>query len=183
MISKEDMELSKFISLILRHKPEEINLELDIYGWANVSNLISGMTKKGFKVTLDDLKRIVIEDNKQRYSFNNDGTKIRANQGHSVKVNLELVPIKPLNVLYHGTSTRFRDSILKNGINKQRRQYVHLSADIETASNVGKRHGELIIFVVDSKQMYGDGYKFYLSENKVWLTDYVPNKYIKVINR
>ena len=181
MISKEDIKASKFISLVLRHKPEEANLKLDEHGYSNTEDLLQGMNKKGFKVTFTDLKRIVEQDEKQRYSFNDNKTKIRANQGHSIKVDLELQSIKPPNVLYHGTATRFKDSILKEGIKKQKRQYVHLSSNIETATKVGKRHGELIIFSVDSKRMYKDGYKFYLSENKVWLTDYVPNKYLKII--
>lgn len=177
MINKEDMRISKFISLILRHKPEEIGLTLDEYGYVNVSDLIEGLNRKDYKVTISDLERIVAEDNKQRYSFNKNKTKIKANQGHSIDVNLELQSIEPPKVLYHGTATRFSDSIYKEGIKKQGRQYVHLSADVETAAKVGKRHGELVIFKVNSQQMYRDGYKFFLSENKVWLTDYVPIKY------
>jgi len=178
MISKEDMRISKFISLILRHKPEEIGLMLDEYGYINTLDLIKGLNKKGYKVTIADLERIVAEDNKQRYSFNDDKTKIKANQGHSITVNLELRVIKPPEVLYHGTATRFAESICKEGIKKQNRQYVHLSQDIETATKVGKRHGELVILKINSEEMYKDGYKFFLSENKVWLTDYVPTKYL-----
>lgn len=178
MISKEDMRISKFISLILRHKPEEIGLKLDEYGYINTSDLIKGLNRKGYKVTISDIERIVAEDNKQRYSFNDDKSKIKANQGHSIAVNLELQAIEPPKVLYHGTATRFSESICKDGIKKQNRQYVHLSADIETAEKVGRRHGELVIFKIDGEQMYKDGYKFFLSENKVWLTDYVPIKYL-----
>ncbi|MBN7573680.1 MULTISPECIES: RNA 2'-phosphotransferase [Clostridium] len=180
MISNKDMRISKFISLILRHKPEEIGLTLDEYGYISTSDLINGLNKKGYKVTISDIERIVAEDGKQRYSFNNDKTKIKANQGHSIKVNLELQAIKPPKVLYHGTATRFMDSICREGIKKQNRQYVHLSADIETATKVGKRHGELVIFKINSEQMNKDGYKFFLSENKVWLTDYVPAKYFEI---
>jgi len=178
MISKEDMRISKFMSLILRHKPEEIGLKFDEYGYIKTSGLINGLNKKGYKVTISDIERIVDEDNKQRYSFNNDKSKIKANQGHSIAVNLELQAIEPPKVLYHGTATRFSENIFKEGIKKQARQYVHLSADIETAAKVGKRHGELVIFKINSGQMYNDGYKFFLSENKVWLTDYVPIKYL-----
>lgn len=177
MVSKEDMRISKFISLILRHKPEEIGLTLDEYGYINTSDLIRGLNRKGYKVTISDLERIVEEDSKQRYSFNYDKTKIKANQGHSISVNLELQAIEPPKVLYHGTATRFSESIYKEGIKKQGRQYVHLSADVETATKVGKRHGELVVFKVNSEQMHKDGYKFFLSENKVWLTDHVPIKY------
>jgi len=177
MIRKEDMRISKFISLVLRHKPEEIGLTLDQYGYMNTSDLIKGINEKGYKATMSDIERILAEDDKQRYSFNDDKTKIKANQGHSITVNLELLAIEPPKVLYHGTATRFSESICKEGIKKQKRQYVHLSADIETATKVGKRHGELVVFKVNSQQMYEDGCKFYLSENKVWLTDYVPIKY------
>ncbi|CUU49204.1 RNA 2'-phosphotransferase [Clostridium beijerinckii] len=180
MISNKDMRISKFISLILRHKPEEIGLTLDEYGYINTSDLIKGLNKKGYKVTISDIERIVAEDGKQRYSFNNDKTKIKANQGHSIKVNLELQAVEPPKVLYHGTATRFMDSICRESIKKQNRQYVHLSADIETATKVGKRHGELVIFKINSEQMNKDGYKFFLSENKVWLTDYVPAKYFEI---
>lgn len=178
MISKEDMRISKFMSLILRHKPEEIGLKFDEYGYIKTSDLINGLNRKGYKVIISDIERIVDEDDKQRYSFNHDKSKIKANQGHSIAVNLELQAIEPPEVLYHGTATRFSENIFKEGIKKQARQYVHLSADIETATKVGKRHGELVIFKINSVQMYKDGYKFFLSENKVWLTDYVPIKYL-----
>lgn len=182
MVGKEDMKISKFISLVLRHKPDEIGLTLDEYGYVNTSDLIKGLNRKGYKVTVSDIERIVAEDDKQRYSFNYDKNKIKANQGHSIQVNLELQAIDPPEVLYHGTSTRFSESIYNEGIRKQGRQYVHLSADLETAAKVGKRHGELVIFKISSEQMCKDGYKFFLSENNVWLTDYVPAKYIKILN-
>lgn len=158
MISKEDMRVSKFISLILRHKTEEIGLTLDEYGYINTSDLIKGLNRKGYKVTVSDIERIVAEDDKQRYSFNSDKTKIKANQGHSIQVKLELQAIEPPKVLYHGTATRFSESICREGIKKQSRQYVHLSADVETATKVGKRHGELVIFKINSEQMYQDRY-------------------------
>lgn len=180
MISKEDMKASKFMSLVLRHKPQELGLELDECGWLVTNHLIGGMNGKGYNVDISDIERIVEEDDKQRYSFNADKTKIRANQGHSIKVNLELIAIEPPNALYHGTSRVASYSICVNGITKQARQYVHLSADIETASKVGKRHGELVILEVDSKKMYKDGYKFYLSNNGVWLTDFVPYVYLQL---
>lgn len=181
MTSKEEIKYSKFMSLILRHKPQEIGLTLDRYGYVNTLDLINGMNKKGYKVTITDIEEIVIHDNKQRYSFNDDETKIRANQGHSVKVDLELKTVEPPEILYHGTSTKVVNSIYCDGIDKQKRQCVHLSSDIETATKVGKRHGDLVIFEINSQQMYKDGYKFYLSENKVWLTDYVPVKYLRII--
>ena len=177
MISKEDMKASKFISLILRHKPREIGLQLDEYGYISTIDLINGMNNKGYNIDISDIERIVIEDDKQRYSFNSDKTKIRANQGHSIKVNLELQPVKPPNVLYHGTSKFASVGIIIKGINKQCRQYVHLSADVETAFKVGRRHGEPTVFKINSSEMYKDGYKFYLSDNGVWLVDFVPIGY------
>jgi putative RNA 2'-phosphotransferase len=181
MISKEDTKTSKFMSLILRHRPEVIGLKLDEYGYIDVTDLIRGLNKKGFNIDIADIERIVEQDVKGRYSFNDNKTKIRANQGHSIKVNLELQAVEPPNKLFHGTAVRFSNSICSTGIKKQSRQYVQLSADIDTALKVGKRHGEPAVFIIDSKKMYQDGFQFYLSENKVWLTDYIPVKYIKMM--
>lgn len=181
MISKEDTKISKFMSLILRHRPEVIGLKLDEYGYIDVTDLIKGLNKKGFNIDIVDIERIVEQDEKGRYSFNDNKTKIRANQGHSIKVNLGLQAVEPPNQLFHGTAARFSNSICSTGIKKQSRQYVQLSADIDTALKVGKRHGEPVVFIIDSKKMYQDGCQFYLSENKVWLTDYIPVKYIKMM--
>ncbi|MDZ4993698.1 RNA 2'-phosphotransferase [Clostridium perfringens] len=178
-MKNSDTKISKYISLILRHKPEEIGLELDEHGYLNVSDLINGINKSYEGFNMDDLERIVREDSKQRYSFNEDKSKIRANQGHSIPVNLELQPIKPPNKLYHGTGRKFLDSILKNGLIKKERQYVHLSRDLETASIVGKRHGDLVVLEIDAESMFNKGIKFYLSKNNVWLCDYVPVEYVK----
>lgn len=181
-MKNSDTKISKYISLILRHKPEEIGLELDEHGYLNVSDLINGINRSWKDFNIDDLERIVREDSKQRYSFNEDKSKIRANQGHSISVDLELQPIKPPNKLYHGTGRKYLDSILKNGLIKKERQYVHLSEDIETASIIGKRHGELVVLEIDSESMFNKGIKFYLSKNNVWLCDYVPVEYIKEIS-
>jgi putative RNA 2'-phosphotransferase len=174
-------EVSKYISLILRHKPEVIGITLDEHGWADVTELIKGIEKdhKGFNMEI--LEEIVRTDNKQRYSFNEDKTKIRANQGHSINVDVELKESEPPKILYHGTGKKFVDSINKEGLTPKSRLYVHLSKDRETAINVGKRHGEPVIYMVDARQMINDGYKFYLSENGVWLTKEVPAKYLEVI--
>ena len=171
-------EISKFISLILRHKPEAIGISLDSHGWADVNELIEGVAKqnKGFNMTM--LEEIVRTDNKQRYSFNDDKTKIRANQGHSVKVDVELEEKEPPAILYHGTATRFLGSITKQGLLPMSRLYVHLSKDMETATKVGTRHGSPVILEVDAEKMYKDGYKFYLSDNGVWLTKEVPSIYL-----
>ncbi|MGN1411879.1 MAG: RNA 2'-phosphotransferase [Oscillospiraceae bacterium] len=174
-------KLGRFISLILRHHPESIGISLDEFGYANVNELITKMNAHGKYIDFQTLKYIVDNNNKKRYSFNEDFSKIRANQGHSIKVNLELTPQIPPNELYHGTASRFLDNILKEGITKQTRQYVHLSKDVETAINVGKRHGKPIVLVIDATQMFQDGIQFYLSKNGVWLCDYIDPKYIKNI--
>jgi putative RNA 2'-phosphotransferase len=163
---------SRFLSLILRHKPEEIGLTLDENGWGDVQFILE---KTG--QTFDELKNIVETNNKKRFTFNDDFTKIRANQGHSIEINLNLDPTKPPDVLYHGTAIKNLNNILIKGLLKMNRQHVHLSADRETAFKVGQRHGEPIIFAINTKKMFEDNYKFYLSKNKVWLTDTVPNKY------
>lgn len=166
-MDKNLIKLSKFICLILRHKPETINIQLDNKGYANVDELINGINKKGyfsFSVDFDILKHIVKSDDKQRYSFNKDFTKIRANQGHSLPVNVDLNEAKPPDILYHGTAKKHIDNILKEGIVSKNRLYVHLSKDYETAINVGKRHGEPIVLEIDTKRMYENGYKFYLSK-------------------
>lgn len=173
-----DIELGRFISLILRHKPEAVGIKLDSNGWADVDKLISGINKCGKKINMEILERIVHENNKQRYSFDETHTKIRANQGHSVNVDVELKESIPPDKLYHGTATRFLDSIKKNGITKQSRQHVHLSADKETATAVGKRHGKPVVLVIDTAKMRADGCKFYISENGVWLCDDISWKYI-----
>ena len=173
-------DTSKFISLILRHKPSEIGIELDEHGWANVTELIEGINKRQ-PFNMAQLEEIVSTDNKQRYSFNEDKTLIKANQGHSVPVDIELEEVSPPDILYHGTGEKFVSSINKLGLIPKSRLYVHLSKDIDTAINVGKRHGNPIIYSVDCSRMIADGYKFYLSVNGVWLTKEVPVKYLKQI--
>lgn len=174
--------LSKFISLILRHKPETIGITLDSHGWANVEDLINGINKT-HKITKEDLELIVKTDNKQRYSFNENHTKIRANQGHSINVDVELKECTPPDILYHGTAKKFLESIKREGLVSKSRLYIHLSKDINTAVSVGKRHGEPVVLEVDSKRMYNDGIKFYLSENGVWLTKHVSPKYCQLLTR
>ena len=173
------VQKSKFISLLLRHKPEVINLTLDNNGWANVDELLDKLNKSGYDMNFNELKEIVVTNDKQRFTFNEDETKIRANQGHSINVDLELKEEVPPDVLYHGTATRFLDSILEKGLLKQSRNHVHLSSSKDTALNVGKRYGTPVILIIDAKRMYRDGKKFYLSKNGVWLVDYVAPEYIK----
>ena len=175
-------KLSVFISLVLRHKPEAAGITLDEHGWANVEELLRGINETGRKISMEILEDIVATDNKQRYSFNEDKTLIRANQGHSITVDVELKEQNPPEILYHGTATRFLNSILNDGLKPMSRLYVHLSKDIETAWKVGKRHGDPVILKINSRDMYKDGYKFYLSENGVWLTEKVDAKYFEVMN-
>lgn len=175
-------KLSVFISLVLRHKPETVGITLDEHGWANVEELLRGINETGRKISMEILEDIVATDNKQRYSFNEDKTLIRANQGHSIPVDVELKEQNPPEILYHGTATRFLNSILNDGLKPMSRLYVHLSKDIETAWKVGKRHGDPVILKINSRDMYKDGYKFYLSENGVWLTEKVDAKYFEVMN-
>ena len=175
------IKLSKFISLILRHKPEIINLKLDSKGYVYTDLLINNINENSdYEIDFEILKQIVDTDDKQRYSFNEDYTKIRANQGHSINVDVGLEGKQPPDILYHGTSSNYISSIIKNGINSKSRMYVHLSKDIKTAISVGKRHGKPVVLKINTKRMYKDGIKFYLSKNNVWLTKYVPSKYIKI---
>ncbi len=174
-----DKSTSKYISLILRHKPETIGISLDEHGWANVEELIEGVNKT-HRLNMETLERIVAEDEKQRYSFNEDKTLIRANQGHSIPVDVELPVVIPPDVLYHGTGVNYKDSIEAQGLIPKSRLYVHLSGDVETAKKVGQRHGKPIIYTVDAVAMHADGYTFYRSVNGVWLTKLVPRKYLSV---
>ena len=164
----DDIKLGKFLSLILRHKPETVGITLDKNGWVDVNELIEKIKLSGRYIDMEILERIVRENKK----------KIRANQGHSIEVELNLKEMTPPTILYHGTATRFLESIREKGIIKGKRQYVHLSKDIETARNVGKRHGEVVILPIDIEGLKKIGHKFYLSENKVWLSDDIPSKYI-----
>jgi len=180
--SKNDIRLGRFISLVLRHDPSAAGIILDANGWSEVDELLSGMNARGHKIDMETLERIVRENNKSRYSFNDNHTKIRANQGHSIDVDVGIKQCDPPPVLYHGTAARFLDSIKKQGITRQQRHHVHLSADIDTATAVGKRHGKPVVLQIDALAMSKDGYKFFLSKNGVWLCEQVPWKYIMIKN-
>lgn len=170
---------SKFLSLILRHKPEEIGLTLDANGWASIEELIDLAGRRGTRLSRPQIETIVAESDKQRFAISDDGTMIRANQGHSVDIALGLATQTPPDQLFHGTATRFLDSIRESGLHSASRQHVHLSSDVHAAEKVGSRHGKPVILVVESGQMARDGHLFYLSENGVWLTDNVPAKYLR----
>lgn len=181
MIMKDFESKGKFLSLILRHKPETIGIQLDKNGWADVNELLSKLPKN-MKMSMEELEYIVENNNKKRYTLSEDKKRIRANQGHSINVDVELQEAIPPDCLYHGTDKRFVPSIEEEGLKPQSRLYVHLSTDFDTAVSVGKRHGnKLHIYLVDTKSMYEDGYKFYLSVNNIWLTKEVPSKYLKTI--
>lgn len=169
------------MSLILRHKPEVIGVSLDKHGWAVVDDLINGIAKNNEGFNMAILKEIVETDNKQRYSFNDDKTLIRANQGHSIPVDVELEEKEPPKFLYHGTGEKYVSSILEQGLIPKSRLYVHLSKDIETAKNVGRRHGKEVVYKIEAHEMYRDGYKLYLSVNGVWLAKGVPLQYMQAI--
>ena len=169
---------SKFLSLVLRHSPQTIGLRLDSAGWAQTDELLACMARSGRRMSLAQLQAVVAGNSKQRFAFSEDGLRIRANQGHSIAVELELKPQQPPAELYHGTATRFLDAIFQQGLTRQSRHHVHLSASVETASAVGRRHGKLALLRVDAARMAADGHVFYQSDNGVWLTDAVPVTYL-----
>jgi putative RNA 2'-phosphotransferase len=169
-------QVSKYLSYILRHRPDTIKLQLDQEGWAEINELIEKTID--FKLTKQLIENIVKENDKQRFIIKDN--KIRANQGHSININLALEPKQPPSVLYHGTATKFINSIKQSGLKPKTRQFVHLSTDQHSAYSVGQRHGKPIILIIDSFQMYQDGYEFFLSDNKVWLIIEVPWKYIHI---
>lgn len=174
------VRISKFISLVLRHNPSTIGLTLDENGWASVDELLSKSARAGQHFDRPTLEQVVAQNDKKRFAFSADGQKIRASQGHSIAVDLALQPVSPPDVLYHGTAMRFKESILEKGLIPGSRNHVHLSADVQTASIVGKRHGKLLIFIVETRKMEQGGFLFYLSENKVWLTEHVPPQYLAI---
>jgi putative RNA 2'-phosphotransferase len=171
---------SKFLSLILRHKPEEIGLKLDASGWADIDELITLATAKGKSLTRSLIEEIVVTNDKKRFIISEDGTRIRANQGHSISVELDLPARQPPAVLFHGTATRFLASIENQGLLKGNRQHVHLSSDEATAVKVGQRHGRPIVLRIAAMEMHDAGYVFYLSENVVWLTEHVPPAFLRI---
>ena len=179
---KQMRNTSKFISLILRHKPETVGISLDEHGWADVRELIAGVNRaEGHFLDLETLEEIVRTDEKQRYSFNEDHTSIRANQGHSIPVDVELEEKTPPDVLWHGTGEKYVSAIDEQGLISKSRLYVHLSSDPETAKKVGSRHGRPVIYQVNCRQMDQDGFRFFLSANKVWLTKKVPARYLHIM--
>jgi len=175
----------KYLSYLLRHHPEDLDLNMDKAGWVSVNELIQKYNqRKKNKIDFDIVSQVVKDDNKQRFALEerNHNLYIRANQGHSIKdLDMGYIPVTPPDILYHGTGAKYIDSIMKTGLIPKSRQYVHLSPTIETAKTVGERHGTVRVLEVNSKQMHEDGILFYCSENGVWLTDFVDTKYLKTI--
>lgn len=178
-VSKRIVEISKFLSLVLRHQPETIGITLDAEGWALVDELLEAAGRRGKSITRQQLEEVVATNDKKRFSLSPDGRRIRANQGHSIEVDLNLAPVEPPELLYHGTVERFLDSIRAQGLLRGNRRHVHLSGDEETASRVGQRRGRPIVLVVEAGRMHRDGHCFYRSANGVWLTDAVPPQYLR----
>ena len=177
--SDRNKKTSKFISLILRHKPETIGITLDEHGWADVTELINGINQsEGHTLNMEILEAIVCSDEKQRYSFNEDHTLIRANQGHSIPVDVDLEERTPPDILWHGTGEKYVPAIDEQDLIPKSRLYVHLSANLETARKVGSRHGRPVIYQVNCSRMVQDGFRFFLSANKVWLIKEVPVRYL-----
>jgi putative RNA 2'-phosphotransferase len=171
-------KISKYFSYILRHHPEEIGIKMDKQGWVLIKDLIN--KTKDFNLTYEIVEKVVQTDNKNRYSISENKKRIRANQGHSVKVNLGLKEKKPPKVLYHGTAERFLKQILLEGLKSMNRHDVHLSENKKTAIEVGKRYGKPILLKIKSEEMHQEGISFCETDNNVWLTKYVKPKYIEV---
>ena len=178
-MTKDIVATSKFLSLVLRHRPDVIGITLDAEGWVPVEDLLAACARHGRAIPRAQLDVVVRTNDKQRFAFSADGRRIRANQGHSLPIDLGLVSVEPPDRLYHGTVPRFLESIRQEGLIKGKRHHVHLSPDVETATNVGQRRGRPVVLVIEAGRMFRDGHKFYQSENGVWLTDAVPPEYIR----
>ncbi len=178
-MDKKLVSTSKFFSLVLRHKPETIGLELDEEGWADIETLLELAAAHGQRIDRATLDRVVETNDKKRFAISDDGQRIRASQGHSVDVDLKMEPLTPPEQLFHGTVERFLALIHTDGLKKMSRQHVHLSADLETAAKVGGRRGKPVILIVNAGAMHAAGHAFYRSANGVWLTDHVPSDFIE----
>jgi putative RNA 2'-phosphotransferase len=173
------VRISKRMSLHLRHAPERIGIELEPGGWVDVERFLTALRAHGFRVSRAELDEVVRQNDKQRFAFDESGGRIRASQGHSVEVDLELAPVDPPAILYHGTAERFLSKIEDAGLLPMSRHHVHLSADVDTATKVGTRHGRPVVLLVDAAAMAGAGHVFHISANRVWLTGTVPARYLR----
>jgi len=178
MNEKELKKISKSLSKVLRHQPERIGVVLDEAGWANVEQMLGAFAKKGRVISREVLNEVVEKNDKQRFSFSADGTRIRANQGHSIDVDLGYELATPPGILYHGTPQQFVEAIRNEGLKKMNRHHVHLHIDVETSTAVGQRRGKPVLLEVRALEMYQAGYEFFVTPNDVWLTDCVPPEYI-----
>lgn len=178
-MTRRDIQRSKLLSLVLRHQPDIIGITLDDAGWTSVTDLLAALKRHGRPLSLTELEALVAQSDKQRFAFSADKSLIRANQGHSVPVDLGLAPAVPPDTLYHGTAQQFVDSIMRTGLSKRKRHHVHLNADRETATAVGMRRGKPVILSVDASAMHRNGFRFYRTANDVWLTESVPPDYIR----
>lgn len=179
MDDKAKVRFSKFLSFALRHKPAEVGITLDEAGWTGVPEVLAAADRKGHRMTLDDLVEVVRDNDKRRFALNEDRTRIRANQGHSVQVELGYSVTEPPEFLFHGTVDRFLDSIREKGLLKGERHHVHLSKDRDTALRVGSRRGAPVVLRVQALEMHRSGVQFFVSDNGVWLTDHVPSERIE----
>ena len=175
------VRISRFLSKHLRHQPQRLGLTLEPGGWVAVDGLLAACASLGMPLTREELDEVVARNDKRRFSYDESGERICANQGHSVAVDLQLSPITPPAILYHGTGRAIVDVILREGLRKMRRHHVHLSADIPTAIKVGRRHGQPVVLAVDAGAMSADGYAFFRSENGVWLVDAVAPRYLLLL--
>lgn len=181
MNEKRKTHISKFLSLILRHKPETVGLTLDSNGWVEVEKLLEACARKGNAFSRAELDEVVKTNEKKRFAFDENRTKIRASQGHSIDVEIEFEERKPPEILYHGTAEKNVETIKQKGLMKMRRHHVHLSSDVETALSVGKRYGKPVVFKIKTGEMLTRGYKFFISANKVWLIDEVPPLFLEIL--
>lgn len=179
-MEKHLVHISKTLSKYLRHEPEALGLRLEPGGWVSVETLLNALERKGRRVTREELETVVAKNDKQRFSFDATRERIRANQGHSTPVDLELEPIEPPETLYHGTAKANLTAILETGLQRMNRHHVHLSHDTETAQRVGSRHRKPVVLRVNAKAMRDAGFVFYRSENGVWLTGTVPVEYLSL---
>jgi putative RNA 2'-phosphotransferase len=183
MLTEQNIKtISKFLSMVLRHQPEFIGIKMDEAGWVEVQELLLKSSAKGVQIDIEILKIVVQNNDKQRFSFNEDQTKIRASQGHSVAVDLGYTPQNPPDVLFHGTTIEVLPKILKEGLKRMARHHVHLSKDKETAIKVGSRRGNPLILKINAFKMKNAGHQFFLSDNGVWLTEEVPPQFLEVSN-
>ncbi len=178
MDDKRLVKVSKYLSKHLRHEPERLGLTLQPGGWIEVEKLLTACAGNRFPVSRAELEEVVDRSDKKRFAFDETGARIRASQGHSVEVDLQLEPVEPPEVLYHGTGHGSAATVRSTGLSKMARHHVHLSADVETATKVGARHGRPVVFAVDAAAMRKDGHTFYRSANGVWLVDNVPPQYL-----